>query len=206
MLELIGDFSITKIKEAIRDAETGLIQYKEIMSLFRNTNVSKDISFQRKFKYFYKVNRRNDKFYKAYFSFLELNKSSNPIFSDTLKHFYKIGKSGKNGELVYSLEFSFVSKLLATLNPDLPVWDSNVFICLGLRNPGNWLPKEKRIEKAKEIYNKLIEWYKCFLKSEKGCNWIKLFNEKYPDSDITPVKKIDFILWQRGARIKNNEN
>ena len=212
MLKLIRDFSITEIKEAIRNAKKGVNQYKYIMSSFLETDVSKDITFQRKFKGFYRINKRNDKFYKAYFSFLETCKSSKPVFSDTLEHFYKIGKPGKNKKLVYSLEFSFVSKLLATLDDNLPVWDSNVFNCFGLRNPGHWLPKKERIKEAQKIYNDLKEWYESFLKNEEGCKCEKYFDEIHPDSTITStkkittIKKIDFILWQLGARINRTDN
>jgi hypothetical protein len=209
MLKLIRYFNETEVEEAIKEAKDGVDNYIEIMKLFNNPNinVSEDNDFQRRFKGFYRIIKRTEEFYNAYFSFMESGKLSKPTFTDTLDYLYKIGipRKNKNKEeiIIHLLEFSFSSKLLATHNPNLPIWDSNVFICFNLNNPGNWLSKERRIVKANEIYIDLINWYEDFLRSEEGQKWIKLFDKEYSElkSNITPIKKIDFILWQRGANI-----
>jgi len=209
MPELIKNFGDTEIKEAIRDAETGINQYKVIMKQFPDTIVSQNKQFQEIYIDFYEMQRFcSDEFIVTYFNFLEKSKNSDPkpTFINTLRYFYN------NPQNHGKLEFSFVSKLLATLDDKLPVWDSNVFICFGLKNPGNWKPTERRIEEALEIYNDLKKWYEIFLESEKSCNWEGYFDEIHLDSNITTtrkitsVKKIDFILWKLGARIKRENN
>jgi len=47
-----------------------------------------------------------------------------------------------------------------------------------------------------------------FIPSEEGCKWINMFDGHYSDSKIaiTKTKKIDFILWQLGAKIKKEKN
>ena len=213
MLELIRNFSDTEIKIAIENAKDGLDTYNNIMEQFPNTIVSEDPSFQKTYKNFYKMQRFcSNEFTDVYFSFLEKHKNSNskPTFIDALKYLYDTGKRRKDGKLVY--EFSFVSKLLATLDPNLPVWDQNVLSKFGKKNPAIYIPKAKRkdetieerkekaktrrIKKAEKIYNDLTEWYKYFIESYEGINWIKEFDDKYPNySNITSTKKIDLILW-----------
>ena len=199
MIKLIRNFNDTEVKTAIRDVKDGLIKYKTIMELFRNTDVSKDISFQRKYKGFYRMRFFIDDSIVTYFNFLEKYKNINPkpTFINTLTYFFEVNNK---------FQYSFVSKLLATLDPELPVWDQNVLSLFGKKNPGNWLPKGKKIEEANEIYNKLIEWYKHFLTNKEGCNWEKFFDGIHPNSNITPTKKVDFVLWQLGAKIKKNKN
>jgi len=155
MLKLIRNFSDTEIKTAIENVKDGLVTYNNIMERFPKIIVSKEKSFQETYKIFYRMHRFcSDEFIDIYFNFLEEHKNSNPkpTFTDTLKYFYDIDIRRKDGKLVY--EFSFVSKLLATLDPNLPVWDQNVFICFGLRNPRYLLPDEK-INEAEAIYEDL---------------------------------------------------
>jgi len=216
MLKLIRDFNDTEIETAIKNAKDGIDTYNNIMEQFSSTDVSKDNSFKETYKIFYGMHRFcSDEFIDVYFNYLQKNKNSNPkpTFTDTLKYFYETGKRRKNGKLVY--EFSFVSKLLATLDPDLPVWDQNVLSKFGKKNPVNYLPKAKRknetteernkreekaktrrIEKAEKLYNELVEWYNKHLSSKDGNKWKNFFDEEYPNSNITSTKKIDFILWQ----------
>jgi hypothetical protein len=175
-----------QIKTAISDAGPGLQKYLKIMELFPKVDVSKDRYFQTKFNDFYRIRQRSRAFYQAYYAFLEGHRSNVPAFTDALEFFYRF-----NG-----LEASFVSKLLATLNPNLPVWDKNILKNLEMKKPGLWLAKEKRITKAGEIYNSIIHWYDDFIPSEEGRRWISLFDEQYPNVNITPVKKIDLLLWQ----------
>jgi hypothetical protein len=194
MLELIRNFNDTEVKDAIKDAEKGLSNYLNIMDLFHTVDVKKDSCFQKIFKKFYQLNvaRKSEVYLLEFFSFLQNHKCSAPEYTTTLKHFHKFGK----------VEYSFVSKLLATINPGLPVWDSNVRAVLGFKNPTG----KNKIEKAGETYDELKRWYKKFLPSEEGCKWRKLFDKAHPESEskITPIKKIDFILWQLGAKIKKD--
>jgi hypothetical protein len=100
-----------------------------------------------------------------------------------------LGKYGK-------LEASFASKLLATINPNLPVWDKHVLRNADLKDPAWCKDWETRVKKADTVYQQLIKKYADFVHGEEGKRWIQLFDERYPKTNITPVKKIDFISWQ----------
>ena len=144
-----------------------------------------DKEFQRAFNGFYRVRQRPQVFYDTFYSFMEENKGSAPSFEKTLKYFEKELKR---------IEPSFSSKLVATINPNLPIWDSVVLDNLQLKPPAYY--RKDRIEESIKLYERIVDWYKDYLKDEEGQKMIELFDEEYPNTGITDIKKIDFVIWQ----------
>ena len=178
-----------RIKKALKNTrvKTGLEKYVFIMKSLKKVDASKDFSFQKIYKGFYRV-RRNDDFCKYYFSLMEIYKESKttPVFSELLKLFFvKFQK----------LEASFISKMLATIDDNLPVYDRNVLAILQIKKPNNLLSANDRYIKICDIYSMLRQWYSYFIPSEEGKKWLNLFNGEFPNSGISSVKKIDLILW-----------
>jgi len=175
-----------QIIEAIERARRGIDQYLSIMELFPIVDVSTDFNFQRQFNAFYRVRQRPREWYSAYYSYMESNKKACILFEDALDYLH---------ETLGRYEPSFSSKLAATINPNQPVWDSFV-----LRNTGQRAPSytaNKRIERAKEVFQNIRQWYEGRMQSEEGQLIIATFNrlvEKH--EQITDLKKIDFVLWQ----------
>jgi hypothetical protein len=161
----------------------GLGKYVEIMHEVKKINVSTNMNFQKKFNGFYRVRQRTPEFYECYYSFMENNKNNSVSFEETLLHIH---------EKLHRVEASFSSKLVATIDPDFPIWDTIILENLGFKRPYG----KDRLNKTVELYNKIIEWYKIFLASGLGINIIGLFEKKYPDVLISNTKKIDLILWQ----------
>ena len=92
------------------------------------------------------------------------------------------------------IEASFSSKLLATLNPEMPIWDQYVLANAGIESPK---PYNVTIEMCINKYETLKLFYKNFLKSEEALNMIAEFNERLPDyQHFTDIKKIDLMFWQ----------
>lgn len=185
--ELDGSLKVDDIKlqEAIKKAKPGLEKYLKIMKLVKSVDVSKDKEFQRVFNGFYRVRQRSQAFYDTFYSFMEENKESAPTFEKTLRYIHKeLGR----------IESSFSSKLVATLNPVLPIWDSVVLHNLQLKPPAYY--RKDRIEETIRLYADINDWYKDYLKDEEGKKIIQLFDEEYPDTGITDIKKIDFVIWQ----------
>ena len=117
---------------------------------------------------------------------LEKNKrNQNLRFEEVLLSLQKTGR----------IEASFTSKLLATINPHLPVWDKKVLFHLSdklaISAYTGDLVKDCVIK-----YNSMVNYYREFIKAEEGTAIIKSFQEKHPDAPITDLKKIDFVLWQ----------
>jgi hypothetical protein len=163
----------------------GLDKYLYVMNYFKNNGDLTNREFQKKFKGFYRI-RRNQQFCDTYFSIMQSNKGNKEIsFKYVLSELFKFGK----------LEASFASKLLATINPTLPVWDKEV-----LNNIGNKLEafdkSFDRINDADNKYQAMIKYYDYKILSDEGVQLIRDFDERFPGTNITAVKKIDLIFWQ----------
>ena len=106
-------------------------------------------------------------------------------FEVVINHFYN---------RFQSVEASFSSKLVATINPNFPVWDEHVLRNLGLRAPV--YGTKNRVEKTISLYDDIVRWYVDFLSTDDAKKLINLFDNRYKETNITDTKKIDFILWQ----------
>ena len=168
--------------ETILDrVEIGIEKYNWIMKRVHETDVSSDVVFQRAFNGFYRMRQRPASFYASYYTYLEENKNNQVLsFEDTVTYLYQ--ETG-------SIHASFSSKLLATVNPNMPIWDKFVLQNLGLRTPYSY--EKDRLQKTIKLYQKICDWYK----TDEAIKKLAVFNQQFPGTNITDVKKIDFILW-----------
>jgi len=174
-----------EIIRAIRDSQVGVEKYIELMDIFRSRNISKDLDFRRRFNHFYRMMKRSQEFYNDYFYYLEKNKNSNIRFFDVISHFEK--KFNR-------MEPSFSSKLIATINPNFAIWDKFVLRNLGLTAPPYNCFNRKNL--ICDIYKEINKKINAIVKSPDGKTWLRLFDEIFPSTNITDIKKIDFILWK----------
>jgi hypothetical protein len=91
-------------------------------------------------------------------------------------------------------EASFASKLLATIDPNMPVIDSVVLRNLNLRLPASG--SRQRIARIQEIHSRLVTCFKEFLTTEMGRYLVERFRDEYPAANITEIKMLDLVLWQ----------
>ena len=89
----------------------------------------------------------------------------------------------------YNVEASFSSKMIATLNPQMPIWDKYVLQNLGLKAPYSYA--KNRLTKVVRLYDQIIQWYD----TEEAKHCLEIFNQHYPNVEMTDTKKIDWILW-----------
>ena len=177
-------FDVKKVFQERLASSMGLDKYKKIINLVKTTDVSKDADFQRTFNGFYIV-RRNEAWRKAYYDYFEQIKKETPTFAQIIRYLYE--KTG-------FIEPSFSSKMLATLNPNNPIWDQYVLQNLNMELDGK--TKEEKLCNAIKIYNNIENWYAEFLHTEKARECIREFDSILPDySWMSDIKKIDFILW-----------
>ena len=162
----------------------GLRQYSFIMSQVWNVDVSKDEEFQRVFNGYYGV-RRNDGWREKYYEFFEHVKGQPVSYSDIIIWLYQ--QTG-------NIEASFSSKMLATFNPDCPIWDQYVLKNLNLQLKGYHKPE--RLSNAIQLYAKIQSWYGEFLETENAAVCIRAFDQALPSYTwISDTKKIDCFLW-----------
>ena len=107
--------------------------------------------FQRTFNSFYRV-RRNAEWQSVYYDLFEEVKDSRPTFEYIIRALFKA---------TGNIEASFYSKMLATINTDMPIWDRYVVqnLCLELKGK----TKEAQLDCAIELYDRMTDWYRNFL-------------------------------------------
>jgi hypothetical protein len=178
--------NLNDIQVAIGKAQKGIAQYRKLMELAPKIDVSANTDFQRKYNAFYRVQRRQEPWYRSYYTLMQQLKNSQPTFHDVLDTIHQM--TGR-------YEPSFASKLVATIDPSKPVWDVHI-----LNNTNHKPPSyshKAKLSLAKVAYDSIESWYAEFLMSEDGKLCISEFNRLVPNShDITDIKKVDFILWQ----------
>ena len=107
------------------------------------------------------------------------------------------------------VEASFTSKLLATVNPNIAVWDSNVLSHLDdVIVPSTIKDKGAQITNTVIAYKDLINAINK-LKNNEGKMYIDVFDKTlegielestYSLSKVTSTKKIDLVLWSLGKK------
>jgi hypothetical protein len=154
-----------------------------------NIDLSKDMKFRTKFNGFYRIRQKPEKFYDKYYELLNSNLKANPEFIEVLEKLYTVEERFEN---------SFSSKLLHTINPNLPIWDSIVMKKLNLKTTFYFKSIQIKKENIVAQYQKLSTFFNDFILTKDGKELIDLFDEKIiiQDYNLTPLKKIDFIIWQ----------
>ena len=174
-------------------AAFGLPTYLQIMMEASQEDFSASDRFRKMYNGYYRVRQKSPDWYNRYYGLMVAQRKDRLPFEELLQQMY---------EVKHSVEASFVSKLIATVDPCQPIWDQYV-----LKNLGLWelwqdtasFPREKRIEVARQIYYTIQEWYREFLESSDGQDCIGRFDHclpHYADS-VSSVKKIDFFLWTK---------
>jgi hypothetical protein len=173
-----------QIDKALPKVKNGPEKYLWLQNEVNKRNVSLDREFQRKFNAFYRV-RRNKDWQKEFYKLLEINKGNIIDFYHMLVRFYDKTKK---------VEASFISKLVATLNPKMPIIDKIVFNNLGLSLPATY--KKNRSLIINEQYKILIKEFSDYLQTDNGRYLVERFTKEYPQAKISKVKMLDLILWQ----------
>jgi len=210
------NISEERIINALKDRAKGISTYIELMKIIEKEKELPD-EFKEEFKKFYGMKRCkfSDEFYDKYFEYLDKNrKMNNPNykeieFSEVIDDIWKTKTSKR-------VEASFSSKLLASINNEKPVWDSNVFSRLKMTRTASIKDKDKQIKKTiskyKDLENEINSEFFGTKKTNNGDKCIhifdKFFNETFEEKTdlkyITPMKKIDLILWSLGKKEKKN--
>ena len=174
-----------EIKSRIKDIE----RYFFIKNEYKKKDILNNLKFQKIYKQFYGMNRFfTQEFFEEYFTMLS-NKETN--LRKILKNLYRIPrKKGDN-----TIQFSFATKLLHTVNNELPIYDLWIGKAFGLKIIGE--NKEDKINSCLLIYDKLKKYYKKLLSNEKTKKIISDFRESFNcnKKKISDIKILDFIIW-----------
>lgn len=143
-------------------------------------------SFQRICNGYYRI-RRNEAWRRCYYDLFREAKESALGFKQILTDLYR---------MTGSVEASFASKMLATLDPGKPIWDQYVLANLGLVLSGK--TAEEKLLHAAELYTAIEKWYADYLATEEARANLQIFDRLLPDyAWISDVKKTDCLLWSK---------
>lgn len=147
-------------------------------------DVSKNVEYQTRFNAFYKV-RRNKKWRNDFYNYFEKIKyNKNICFDEILDYVYN--KTGY-------IEASFCSKLLSTINDDMPIWDQYILKNLHLNVDGN--SKSERLNNTKKKYHEIVRKEREMLKNKNIQESIKNFRKNFSEFKLSDIKILDYILW-----------
>ena len=99
-------------------------------------------------------------------------------------------------------QYSYISKLVHTINPDFPIYDSNVIVALGLKESPD--TEQRRKEFWSIIYKKIYNIYQIIVEKELLKEVIENFSIKREITSMNNIKILDFLFWGAGALIKKN--
>ena len=172
------DEAMAKLKTLEKDIR----RYFEVM---RMAETPENPEFQKKFNAFYRI-RRDEAWRSEFYQLMEdFRKKDDPYFGEVLLRLHQ-----RTGQI----EPSFASKMLATLNADMPIWDSNILRVLHLKLTGT--TPELKISNAVVLYDKIRRWYQDFFQTDTARGILQRFDLEFPEfTDMSPTKKIDFVLW-----------
>lgn len=176
------------IDTALPKIAVGLEKYLKIqkrLSDQSDINLADDGDFQKKFNGFYRIRQKPAAWYKIFYMLFDESRKIPVDYYTVLQLLHKL--TGR-------YEASFASKLLASIDTQMPVIDSIVLKNLNLRLPYPY--EANRLESICSIHGKLTEYYANYLQTEKGKHLVGRFRKVYPDANVSEVKMLDLILWQ----------
>lgn len=178
----------TQIDTALPKVAKGLQQYVWLQTKRDASDLRSDPLFRRQFNHFYRV-RRSKEWQDRFYELLESFKGTKVSFPDVFDALYRA--TGR-------CEASFASKLLATLDPNMPVIDSIVLGNLKLRLPP--ARSKDRVSRIYQLHAKLLACFTDYLATEDGQYLVMRFRETYPGIDVSQIKMLDLVLWQTRAK------
>lgn len=156
-------------------------------------DVSSDQEYRKKFSGYYKMRFVSQEYRDAFFALFEkMKRVPDPTFRSVAYLLYEVDQKH---------EFSFISKMLHTLNPHKPIFDSQVCEVLRLRHyyQSSFEAKVQQDEKALACISDAY----ADMKASEEINGMLAHIDRYtPGYQMTDEKKMDFILWALGGILK----
>lgn len=170
----------------IEKIRSGIRKYQLLRQQLFLTDVAINTDFQKIFNGFFRMGRRTHAYYSDYYCYFQAHKEQGISFAQALSFLYE-----KHGRL----EMSFASKMVAMVDPTYPIWDSVVTKGhFGIVAP--YAYEKNRLQKGIEKYKLYCQRYATYMQTEEAKEKLAEFERLFPKTEITDVKKLDFMLWQ----------
>ena len=178
-------------------------EYDWLIDTLETKNVAADKQYQERYKRFWAMNvaRLSPSFIGAYFYYLEENKRGLKLdLAQLCQKLYEIPTNTKGGK---SLQFSFVTKLLHMVSPELPIYDSMVRKFYFLPEPNSKIDLKKRLHEYKTVYDFLTREYRRVLNENLLTKAIEVFRFTLKPQSHTDIKIIDSLIWKFVSMARN---
>jgi hypothetical protein len=186
-----------KIVTGIREESVAVFAF--LLDEFARGSVDKNLVFQFAYRSFYALNNAGltPDFTLEYFRIMEQHRGISDIaLEQVVTQLYSSpGRRGYKG-----LQFSFATKMANMINPNYPIYDSEVAGIFGFRPPYTTWSLEKRLAAYMTFYTKMQNTYKQIVNGNLMDQSRRLFRERYSQytQKIPEVKVVDFIFWSAG--------
>jgi hypothetical protein len=170
--------------------------YNFLKSEFEKSNVTENYIFQSVFRSFYGLDNVgfSEEFKQDYFKLLEKYRTQQGI--DVEKVFIELHQI-KNFKGKDAVIFSFVSKLICTIDDTTPIYDKEVCRVFSFNQP---IHKDLSMvigilwDQLRLLQNAYLEINYSNLIPKT----LRLFDEKFKGNNLSMIKKLDFIFWSKG--------
>ena len=189
----------SKILEKIRQNQTAIMKklnpkvlatYCWLQDNLHKRNVAVDTEYRKKFSGYYRMRFVSQEYRDQFFKlFEEIKSESSPSFRVVSQKLFQV--DGKH-------EFSFIAKMLHTIEPSRPIYDSQVDIALGIHRC--YQPNfEAKLRQDEHILAQISAAYRELASSPDMIELLAEFDKIIPGHTMSAEKKIDFILWALGG-------
>jgi hypothetical protein len=179
------------------DEDLDIHTYLTLLGIFRNVNVALDTEFQSKYCRYWRLFGAglSQNFRSAYFGLLEsLRGRPIPSIGEVTRILYEVPSNRKGRK---TLQFSFASKLIHTLDPHRPIYDSMVASFYRFTIPVSTKSFELRLQSFLDFYNFLITEYKRVLSDGSIQHPVTYFRRRFSlPGEYTEEKIIDTLSWR----------
>ena len=189
----------SKILEKIRQNQTAIMKklnpkvlatYCWLQDNLHKRNVAVDTEYRKKFSGYYRMRFVSQEYRDQFFElFEEIKSESSPSFRVVSQKLFQV--DGKH-------EFSFITKMLHTIEPSRPIYDNQVDIALEIHR--YYQPNfEEKLRQDEHILAQISAAYRELASSPGMIELLAEFDKIIPGHTMSAEKKIDFILWALGG-------
>lgn len=178
--------------------------YEYIQEQFESSNVVDNHLFQFVYRSFYRIDNAGltTEFKKEYFKILEATRGDKDVcFQDVVRRLYEIPNTKQQN----TVQFSFVTKMLHTINNENPIYDSEIARIFNFKTIS--VPDySKKIDIYSHRYDLIKSIYYKIINNHLLENIHLEFDSKFGHNNLKSMKKLDFIFWSAGKvkKIKSN--
>lgn len=178
-----------------------IVVYQFLQKEFSKGDITNNPLFQFVFRSYYRLDNAglSNEFKAEYFKIMEEYRHLKNIDIDVIvNRLYKFKRAkGDN-----SVQFSFATKLIHTIDHNYPIYDSEVARVFGFPTSYYIKDKDRRLERFIKWHKHIEKTYHEILSEKLLEQTIQLFDTKFLKNDLSNTMKIDFIFWTAGKLMK----